>query len=56
MRGKTTFHLNMFVWYITWNFVFIVSLGQSLVSEISILKIEILLLFQNKTNIENIEL
>ena len=31
---------------------FIASLGQSLISEILILKIEMLLVFQNKTNIE----
>ena len=38
--------------YVTYNFVFIASLDQSPISEILILKIKMLLVFQNKTNIE----
>ena len=46
------FHLNIFAQYVTKNFVFIASLGQSQISEILVYKIEMLPVFQKKDNIE----
>ena len=48
--GMKHFHLNLFVWYNF--FVFIVSLRQSRISEILVLKIERLLVVQNKDNVD----
>ena len=65
MWVSSIIHLNIFVQYVTSNFVFIVSpflqgriwiqlisQDRTVTSEILILKIEILIEFQNKTNVE----